>query len=225
MKYNIPSRIERFETYIKEQIDLAGQMLKAHNGALYPFDIYTSAIINRSIFLLKGFICLLRDRNFICATPLIRLQLDNLMRLYAGFIVSEPHSFAMSVINGERIDEMKDKNGKKMRDAYLKEELSKQYDWIKRVYKDTSGFIHFSEKHIYSSAKFSQNNDGTVKIQQSIGPVSENTTDDYHLDLISDGMEKVTDILNNYIEGWIITKDNPRLIKLIKEYKDKFDKD
>jgi len=35
-----------------------------------------------------------------------------------------------------------------MTDRFLVDEFSKEYKWIKSVYKNTSGYIHLSDKHM-----------------------------------------------------------------------------
>src|SRR5436309_1171588 len=81
-----------------EQSHVGKQMLEAHNRALYMFDLLAIAALNRSAGLCSGFRQLIRSRNFICAAPLIRLQIDNALRLYAGSIVRDPRGYALSVL-------------------------------------------------------------------------------------------------------------------------------
>ena len=48
-------------------------IMKAFEGALYPFDLLAIAVLNRSMSLTSGFISLMRRDNFVAAAPLIRL--------------------------------------------------------------------------------------------------------------------------------------------------------
>lgn len=52
-------------------------------------------------------------------------------------------------MQGNQINKMKDRGGNKMTDAYLVHRLSVNFDWMPRVYKYTSGYIHFSERHLF----------------------------------------------------------------------------
>ncbi|RLT69347.1 hypothetical protein D7V92_11160 [Parabacteroides sp. CH2-D42-20] len=58
------------------------QILKTGNG-LYTLDLMASAIANRAIALNQGFTILVQENNYLCALPLIRMQLDNCLRFYA----------------------------------------------------------------------------------------------------------------------------------------------
>jgi hypothetical protein len=48
---------------------------------------------------------------------------------------------------------LEDKNGKKMADWYLKEELAKIDPQFSRVYEQASGYIHLSSKAFYQTVK------------------------------------------------------------------------
>jgi hypothetical protein len=64
-------------------------VLSAHRGDLYGFDLLAVATLNPSMCLLRGFCDLIASENFIAAAPLLRMQLDNCLRFYAGWLVSE----------------------------------------------------------------------------------------------------------------------------------------
>src|ERR1700730_8800825 len=101
---------------------------------IYPLDFLAFAVLNRSVCLASGFVTLIRANNLIAAAPLVRLQLDNNLRFFASSLVDQPHDFAMKVLGGTRIDKMKDRSGKRLRDSYLVELLSSHHPWITLVY-------------------------------------------------------------------------------------------
>ena len=68
-----------------------------------------------------------KARNFLAAAPLIRLQLDSCLRLYAAWLVENPHEFAHKVLRRERVDKLKNQDGKFLRDHYLVEKLAEEY--------------------------------------------------------------------------------------------------
>lgn len=109
---------------------------------------YIFSIIHRAIELNRGFQTLAKSNNWITAINLIRLQTDNCMRLFALSLVENRPEFYNQVINGEHIRNIKDSNGKKMTDLYLSQQLEKLYPGFRLLYENTSGFIHFSNKHI-----------------------------------------------------------------------------
>ena len=56
---------------------------------------------------------------------------------------------ARDVIAGKHINKMKDKNGQQMTDSYLVKKIGEYFEFVPQVYKYTSGYIHFSERHLF----------------------------------------------------------------------------
>lgn len=209
----IITRIDKLRADSNKYIELGQEVLKAEGGTLYPFDIYVCSILHRALNLTLGFCELLENRNIMCAGSLLRLQIDNCLRLFAGFIVRDPHKFALEVIEGKKISSLKDENGKLMKDYYLVEQLSLDAPWIKPVYKETSGYIHFSEKHIFNSVRAL--NEENMKIEMKITKFDQNIPDKLYNEAI-DAFDSATELLVKYIKGWIFTKNNPDFIKYVK---------
>ena len=183
------------------------RMVQAYGGALYGFDFLAGAALNRSLALSSGFRVMIRERNLICAGALVRLQLDTALRFFAGFTVSEPHDFALVVLEGERIDKMKDRHGKRMTDRHLVSQLTKEYPWVEAVYEGGSGYVHLSATHIFSTfdRKYYEEE---AKHRIRISSRDQEFPDGVYLETIKT-FRQCTNILKNYIEGWIITKENP----------------
>ena len=189
------------------------EMLKADGGKMFPVDLYAMGSIKRSMAHCKGFATLIATKNLTCAGGIIRMQLDTLLRFYAVFLVDDPHGFAASVTHGTPVKEHKDRVGQKMHDAYLVKCLSKEYPWIESVYKETSGYIHFSEKHILS-AMHNVGDDRTLQFQISSEDVERS---ELFYDEATTAFVHITEIFLNYLEGWVFTKANPELVKAAKE--------
>ena len=188
-------------------LDRSVRMLQAYGGALYGFDLLASAALNRSLALSSGFRTMIRERNLICAGPLVRLQLDTALRFFAGFTVSDPHDFALKVLEGDRIDRMRDQHGTRMTDRHLVTQLTKEYPWVESVYEGGSGYVHLSATHIFST--FDRNYyEQAAKHRIKIGSRDQQFPDDVYLKTI-ETFGECTKMLMRYIEGWIITKDNP----------------
>ncbi len=137
--------------------------------ALYQFDIFCAAIINRTLNLTRGFINQMRDENFISAAPLVRINLDSLLRLYGAFLVEyNIDEFALEVMKGKAFNSIKDKTGQFMKDHYLVDQLSKKtgYNWVKTVYKAGNEHIHFTAQHVFASVR--TNDDPDSKTIQGI---------------------------------------------------------
>lgn len=148
---NIEEAIKILSEANEQHLKLGKKMSEAYQGAIYHMDLFAATVLNRSLYLIEGFSRLVLDQNYISAVPLLRLQLDNALRFYAAWLVDEPHQFVADVIAGKQIRKIKDSHGNMMTDAYLVSKLSKEYDWIDKVYKSSSGFIHLSEAHIFNA--------------------------------------------------------------------------
>lgn len=148
-----------------------GQQLKAITPKMEIFDIFLIAALNRTVNISKAYTLLIRDNNFIAAAPLVRINIDTLLRLYAS-IISEynRNTFASKVMGGELIKKMK-LNGTKIKldDRTLYLEISKVVgmEWVKEIYQAGNSFVHLEKSHIFSSLKIADETERTSNI--SIG--------------------------------------------------------
>lgn len=183
------------------------EILKADGGNLFPFDLHATAIAHRSCCLISGFCIMIEKENFICAAPLVRLHLDSLLRLYAGWLVSDPNKFATNVLKGEHVSNLKDRDGKKMYDNHLVKKMSEEYPWITSLYKETSGYVHFSHKH--HSNTIDSFNDEERSIVFRVSAKDVNIPDGIREEAI-DAMAEITKALLRYLYSWAYTKNNVR---------------
>lgn len=205
--------IESLRKSEKMHLEIAKSMLEAYEGALYPLDLLALSAIHRSMNLLHGFCVLIEQRNLLCAAPLLRLQLDNCLRFYAASIVKNPHVFATAMIGGMPVNRQKDSNGNRMYDSYLVKCLGKTKPWIKKLYEQTSGYVHLSEKHIFNSMKTTNANNREIKMVVALADPL--ILDKTYIEAI-EAFKAVTKLFFDMIQSWIITKDNPEKIKELK---------
>lgn len=119
--------------------------------SLFNTDLYFCALLNKSIQLTDGFVELIKKRNLTSAGIILRSSMDNCLRLYAMFIANNPDEVVDCLMSGGRIDKLKDKDGNKLRDSYLKNKLGEYDNRFVLVYNNASGYVHFSEKGFYQS--------------------------------------------------------------------------
>lgn len=211
------------ESKISELLELEDALLQltmaclnAHGAALYPLDLMASAAAKRSLSLALGFRRMVEDRNMMCAGALLRLQLDTALRFYAAYRAKDPHKFAVAVLDGGEIRKMKDRFGKKMTDRYLVDTLmaeSEENQWIGSVYRETSGYVHFSVKHMVSIFFPSLEHDG--KFQMKIHARDNDMSDEAFLEATSAFIEALS-LFMKYLHGWGMTKENPHLVERLK---------
>ena len=80
MSNTITNALEKLESDENELVELCGKMVNAYGGAIYAFDLFANGAANRSLGLSTGFRTMIREKNFICAGALVRLQLDTAFR-------------------------------------------------------------------------------------------------------------------------------------------------
>src|SRR5277367_1434699 len=61
-------------------------------------DFFGMGIGRRTLALSSGFRSMVEQRNSLCALPIVRMQLDTALRLYAGFFVTDHQKFCEKVI-------------------------------------------------------------------------------------------------------------------------------
>lgn len=195
----------------KTHFTIAENMLKAYENSIYPLDLLAVAVFKRSLSLIRGFIQLIESENFICAVPLMRLQIDNLLRFYAAFIVEKPHDFAMDIFNGKHVRNLKDQDGNKMTDRYLLDKLSQEFEWLNRIYEKTSGYVHLSNEHIFDAIKAKE-----IDCEQEFSILITDKDDEIRVETKIDAtrtMCEITKVLLKYLHGWSWTKDNPEKVR------------
>lgn len=180
---------------------------------MFALDILASAVVKRSMSLCAGFSTLVRGHNYTCAASLLRLQLDSCLRFFAAFIVDQPHDFASSVLKGVPVRKLKDRNGMPMTDRHLVDTLGAKYEWMPRVYEATSGFIHLSERHIFSVWQPGET-EGSVSLR--VSETDEEFPEELWVEMAA-GFLACTDALFEYLKGWAFTKQNPDIVRKFAE--------
>lgn len=204
----IKNALDQLGKYREKHFEMGKRVILANGGKIYPLDILVIMTLNRSLCLLKGFIELMRSHNFVAAAPLIRLQLDNCLRLSAAALVSDPHTFAVNILEGVPVKKQKDISNKLMNDSYLVQKLSERYSWVKDVYANTSGYIHLSDMHFWNAM---QPDDREYILNLKITDVDAFVPENIYLSAICD-FQRSTDALFDYVYGWSYTKDNPKKV-------------
>jgi len=162
---NLNDAILRLRETENELLKIGMAMLSADNGNLFPVDLIAVGAMKRTASNTEGFITLIEAQNMTAARSLLRIQLDTFMRFSAIWLVDAPQDLANKIIAGKHIRNIKDKNGNKMTDRYLVENLTKEYPWLKDVYKNLSGYIHFSSAHLFNAVENLDNEMKTMAIK------------------------------------------------------------
>lgn len=142
---------QRMRTREKEHLKLLTAVLRADEGKLFQADLIVIGAVQRSFMLLKGFLAMLRSGNYLCAGALLRMQLDNILRLYAASLFPSGSDTLTAFLEDRPLSRLKAPNGKPLTDRELVTRVGKIYPWIPLVYERTSDFVHFYRPAIMST--------------------------------------------------------------------------
>ena len=187
----------------KDLLKVAENIMRAGNFSAHNIDFYILSIINRTISLNKAFILLTENKNSLSAVSILRLQLDNLLRLNAINIVENIDDFLEHFLNGNPINIYK-VGKQKLTDKFLATELDKKIPQTLDLYNYLCGYIHFSDKHFDATKTGSKNKQALFRIV--IGE-----SDIFDKNQIITFYENITYISNSIKiigQEWINSKEN-----------------
>lgn len=149
----LTDKIEKLFGFTSEFLQSSKRITEAGNQQIFILDLFAGAVNNRAISLINGFVLLAKENNYLCANPLIRMQLDNALRFFASTLVENSNDFFSHYSHGKPIKDYKDIEGKKLTDAYLSNKLDVIFPGVRKLYEDTSGHIHLSDHHLFATTK------------------------------------------------------------------------
>jgi|TARA_B110000285_G_scaffold137233_1_gene153743 hypothetical protein len=156
MNEELTNKLKELQNEDKELIKIGKNLVEKIGHT--EFTLFCFTVLNRTINLNRGYITLVEDSNYIAAAPLVRLNLDSLLRIFAS-IQSEfnVEVFANKVRHGAKIrDILYHKNIKqKLTDTKLVNLLKeiKGFKWVDKIYDVGCGYVHLSNQHFYSSVR------------------------------------------------------------------------
>lgn len=160
------------DTYIKQLRKLRKKAVSIAAGiigeTLCADDLFFCTSVDRCIRLIDGLVLMLKNRNLTCVGILLRMQTDNCMRTYAAFIAEDRKAVIQCILDGTPIKNLKDINGNKMLDGYLKDQVAKIDPIFPTVYDNASGYVHLSEKAFYQTVDSCDNYRIGIQIGQPL---------------------------------------------------------
>lgn len=165
-------------------------------------DLWMFGLLDRNIGLLEAMPPIIRDRNLHALAPLLRVQLDGLLRVYALQLVASPGELALHVMQGGQLRKYKSSNGQKLSDKFLVDSLKVEMPWIDSLYEKLCGWVHFSDNHIFLAAK-----EGSKKgsIEVGIGSYRQEIPDAMIEEAI-DAIEGIHSVTAHVVESYFESK-------------------
>ena len=200
----LQARYEVLEQQRQAHLNLGQQMLTTGDGKLYVTDFVMVAVLKRSLDLLDGISCLTDRWNLAAAAPLLRLQIDSLLKLVYLAHVEFADAVSKAILDEEKpFRKIKDSDGKFLTDARLRDHATRFYPWLDRVYDETSKLIHLSDRHLLFIIESFDDKTGTLGF--FIGTGNQNRPES-EIDNFLDVFSCTTDALLKVVLGWVISK-------------------
>jgi hypothetical protein len=196
---SIEEGLGRMRAHEGALLRLGHRTLSAGAGALFPLDFYVIGALKRASSVTAGFILLVEARNLVCAGALLRMQLETAFRFFGLSLVANPHDAASQILGGTPLRRLKSRDGQPLHDTYLVEQLAKEHPWVSRVYKETSKFVHFTEKQIF--AAMTSLNDDERTVQMLISADDAHAPEAVVLEIL-EAFDEATLLLGSVIESW-----------------------
>lgn len=196
--------IAKLKKMRKNILSLGSNVMQADNRNFYPLDFIIIGALKRCLSTTRAIEILVLEWNLTCARAILRIQLDTALRLSAYWLSPDPQKMASDVMAGKPVNRMKDKDECKMQDSYLVKKLGEKYEWVPQVYKNTSGYIHFSEQHVFNSIYTF--NDQKSKIEIEISDTDYKFPESSWIEII-DCATECLDIIGHYLKGYKLTKN------------------
>ena len=201
---------QRIDVLRWHHVELSRRFLGASDGDLYEIDLVLAGVMVRSYGLVDGFIDAFDTWNPIVAAPLLRMQLDTLVRL--SFMVRAPNASAVAqhILLGGEFRKLKDGDGKFLADVRLLEHAKPFHSWVEPVYKATSGWVHFSPSHVHAALRLERDKDGQATNTLNIAiPLQNERIPLSALEELVGAMIKATEEIFGYVEIWEQRKGLP----------------
>lgn len=193
------NRMSRIELAEGEILKRASKIMRS-GGNVYVADLFVLGASKRLIAVSSGFRSLMSVRNFTCAAALLRMQIDTVARLNAFRLVDNPNELCDAVISGKRFDKQKDRHGRFLKDSYLIQSLDAEFPWVSSVYKETSGFIHLSERHVFATMFNADDQTRSISIQ--ISAEDPERPDDHYFEIL-DAFHETLGIACSFVTGYV----------------------
>jgi hypothetical protein len=140
-------------------LDVAGKTIAADDGKVYNPDLIVMAMLQRSYGIVDALLDAVDSYNMHAAAPLLRLQLDTLIRAHYMASCGDLDDLTRRLLQGEQFRKIKDADGVKLTDARLQELAEGFHAWVGPVYRETSGWVHFSVSHMAATTQVGEDSD------------------------------------------------------------------
>lgn len=180
---------------------------------LYPTDMLLMSLVSRSLDVIDAFARSFDRWNVAVSSPLVRLQVDNVLRAHLVATTPDTHELLLHLAGDKRLDRLTvppvlaarlpERFHKRPRftDAVLVELASAEHDWIRDSYKTASAWVHHSAAHLLTTWKVSDEGQFSGRIPVDVDQFSVD-----FLEPLLDTMGVSSRALLAYLTEWVEKK-------------------
>jgi hypothetical protein len=195
---------QRLDELRIQHLDVAGKTIAVNDGKVYYPDFIVMAMPQRSYGIVDALLDAVDTYNMHAAAPLLRLQLDTLMRAHYVASCEDLDDLTGRLLRGEQFRKIKDAEGKNLTDARLQELAANVHAWAIPVYRETSGWVHFSLSHMAATTQVGDENDFFMGVPLRPTVLPESLWHEVYAAAI-----RATEELFDYARGWASRKGLP----------------
>lgn len=176
-------------------------MAAAFSEEIYVPDLLMWSFAQRSYALVDGFLGTFDTWNLLVAAPLVRLQIDTLVRLSYAATCPDMDALTTSLLDGVEFRAMKDETGNSLTDRRLVKRAQRLHPWLEPVYNTACGWVHFSPMHLFLGT---QAEDGKLSGHLPLHP---DVLPEHLLCEVLGAMLQATQSLGDYLSAWADHKE------------------
>jgi len=211
--------VNKLKDLVAKHDNLLKNIISADECNFYYKDWIVLLAVDKALKLSRGFISEINAKNHTVCMILLRTQIDLLLRMFALGLVRDSEGLAKKMLydNERLLEKTKDIYGRFLTNNYILKIFSNEFntDILKKMYKKTSGFIHFSNDSINHIIKCIDNE--KQELDFIVSEIDSNISEEVYINCV-DCFIKVTKYFFLILEGWLFTKTNPKESQKIKKY-------
>lgn len=164
---------------------------------LYPPDLLFMGLLQRSLQLVDAALVLFDSWNASVLPVVLRMQIDNLIRLAYMRSGAQLDELTNTVLDGVAFRKMEDAAGQRLTDHRLVELAAPLHPWMPIVYERTSGWVHFSSVHLHHGGRVTE--EGELELRAGFDP--DWLPESFWAELLG-AMTQATEEIFGYFELW-----------------------
>ena len=146
---DLAGRLSRIGEIAREIEWLPDSTYKPMGCVVVDVEWYSLAAVAKSTSNAHAFTAMVKTKNTIAATALVRMQIEVAMRIHGLTLVEDVELAGTELMNGAKYSSLINRHtNKPLTDTVLHVELSKMYQWVTPAYRASCAAVHLDRMNI-----------------------------------------------------------------------------